>query len=75
MFHVHFEVARCDEGGFVEDGQKLAGGKAMVGVILKPGLETANGFGSLRTAAVYEFLIDLRNLGDVRMRRDCGAGR
>ena len=75
MFHVHFEVARCDEGGFVENGQQLASGQTMVGIILKPGLEAANGFGSLRTAAVYKFFIDLRDLGDVRVRGDFGAGR
>jgi hypothetical protein len=76
VFDVDFQIVFAEEGiGFAEDRRQLGRGEAMVGVVLEPGLQTANGFGAKCAAAIDKALVDAGDFGDVRVWRDFAADR
>ena len=76
VLDLHFEAVIGDDGArLIENLQKCPGRKAMIGVILKPGLESADRVGARGATAIDEPLVDLGDLGDVSVGRKFGPGR
>jgi len=74
MFDIHFQVVRFEKRGLVQYGQQFAGGQPVVRVILKPRLQAANRFGSLRPAAINKPFVYARDFRHMRVRWNFAAG-
>jgi hypothetical protein len=70
VFHVHLKVIGSKErSGFIQNGEELSGGQAVVGVVGKPGLQAAKRIRAERAAAINKLFVDQGNL------RHMGVGR
>ena len=68
VFHINFEVVGLKNRiGFIENLREFAGGKPMIDIVGKPGLQAAQRIVAQRASAIDETFIDARHFRDVRM--------